>query len=129
MNSSFVASIVQNVVKRPEIVAANREGSDRTINALYRIVLQRLPTPSEKERAMQFVLRENKMQAAIKAEAAKITAEAAKTAEKKLKAAQKSDRATDAIVNEGEMVERVAFSPWETLVQALLFSNEASYVN
>ena len=26
-------------------------------------------------------------------------------------------------------LQRVAFSPWETLVQALLFSNEAAYVN
>lgn len=129
MNSSFVASIVQNVVKRPEIVAANSQGSDRTINAIYRIVLQRLPTQAERERAMQFVLRENKMQAAIKVSSAKINAEAAKTAEKKLKAAQNSDRATDAVLNEGELVQRVAFSPWETLVQALLYSNEASYVN
>ena len=28
-----------------------------------------------------------------------------------------------------ELVKRVAFSPWEALVQAIMFSNEAAYVN
>ena len=129
MNSSFVAEIVQNVVHRPEIVQAVREGSDRGINAVYRVVLQRLPTPNERQRAMAFLLKENKEQANVKADAQKINQEAAKLAEKKAKAAQNSKLNTAAIQNEGEMVQRVAFSPWETLVQALLFSNEAAYVN
>jgi hypothetical protein len=129
MNSSFVAAIVQNIVKRPEIVQANREGSDRAISAVYRVVLQRLPTPSERERAMNFLVMENKMQAVMKVEASKINQEATKMADKKLKTAQNAKAANAAIVNEGELVKRVAFSPWETLVQALLFSNEAAYVN
>jgi hypothetical protein len=129
MNSSFVAQIVQNVVKRPEIVQAVREGSDRGISAVYRVVLQRLPTQSERERALKFLVTENKLQAAVKADAAKINMDAAKLAEKKAKTAQNSKVATAAIQNEGELVQRVAFSPWETLVQALLFSNEATYVN
>ncbi len=129
MNSSFVAEIVQNVVHRPEIVQAVREGSDRGINAVYRVVLQRLPTPIERQRAMAFLLKENKEQATVKVDAQKINQEAAKLADKKAKAAQNSKLNTAAIQNEGEMVQRVAFSPWETLVQALLFSNEAAYVN
>ncbi len=129
MNSSFVAQIVQNVVKRPEIVQAVREGSDRGIAAVYRVVLQRYPTPSERQRAMNFLLTENKLQAVVKADAAKLNQEAAKLADKKAKMAQNSKSAAAAIQNEGEMVQRVAFSPWETLVQALLFSNEAAYVN
>lgn len=131
MNSSFVAQIVQNIVKRPEIVQAVREGSDRGLTAVYRVVLQRIPTASERERAMKFLLAENKQQATVKVEAAKLAQEAAKTADKKAKAsqAQAAKSAFQAIQNEGEMVQRVAFSPWETLVQALLFSNEAAYVN
>jgi hypothetical protein len=129
MNSSFVAQIVQNIVKRPEIVQAVREGSDRGIAAVYRVVLQRYPTASERQRAMNFLVAENKMQAAVKADAAKLNQEAAKMAERKAKTAQNSKLANAAIQNEGELVQRVAFSPWETLVQALLFSNEATYVN
>jgi hypothetical protein len=80
---------------------------------------------------MNFLVAENKQQAAVKADSAKLTQDAAKMADKKAKAAQtqSSKSATAAIQNEGEMVQRVAFSPWETLVQALLFSNEAAYVN
>ncbi len=131
MNSSFVAQIVQNIVKRPEIVQAVREGSDRGLTAVYRVVLQRIPTPSERDRAMKFLLAENKQQATVKVEAAKLAQDAAKTADKKAKTAQaqSAKSAFQAIQNEGEMVQRVAFSPWETLVQALLFSNEAAYVN
>jgi hypothetical protein len=33
------------------------------------------------------------------------------------------------IQNEGDRVERKPLTPWETYVQALLFSNEAAYVN
>ena len=34
-----------------------------------------------------------------------------------------------AISNEGELVVRRALTPWESLVQALMFCNEASYLN
>ena len=36
---------------------------------------------------------------------------------------------TSASVRAAEMVQRVTFSPWEALVQAIIFSNEAAYVN
>jgi len=131
MNSAFVAQIVQNIVKRPEIVQAVRDGSDRGIVAVYRVILQRNPTNSERARALDFLLKERKELETTKAEAAKLTQDAAKMAEKKAKTAQTQTArlATAAIQNEGEMVQRVAFSTWETLVQALLFSNEAAYVN
>jgi hypothetical protein len=131
MNSSFVAAIVQNIVKRPEIVNAVsvQKDTDKGISAVYRLVLQRLPTAAERKRAIDFLVMENKMQAAIKNEAAQINKEAAKMAEKKLQSAQNAKTASAALVNEGELVQRVAFSPWEALVQALLFSNEAAYVN
>ena len=131
MNSSFVAAIVQNIVKRPEIVSAVsvQKDTDKGISAVYRLVLQRLPTPAERKRAIDFLVLENKMQAAIKAEAAQMNKDASKMAEKKLQSAQNAKTASAALVNEGELVQRVAFSPWEALVQALLFSNEAAYVN
>ena len=131
MNSSFVAAIVQNIVKRPEIVNAVsvQKDTDKGISAVYRLVLQRLPTPAERKRAIDFLVVENKMQAAIKAEAAQLNKDASKMAEKKLQSAQSAKTASAALINEGELVQRVAFSPWEALVQALLFSNEAAYVN
>jgi hypothetical protein len=106
-----------------------RDGTDRGINAIYRVVLQRLPTPTERQRAISFLVTESKMQAAVKTEASELNKTAAKTAQKNLKTSQAMNTARSAIVNEGELVQRVAFSPWETLVQALLFSNEAAYVN
>jgi hypothetical protein len=129
MNSSFVAKIVQSIVKRPEIVLGVRDGTDRGINAVYRVVLQRLPTPTERQRAINFLVAEAKMQAAVKAEANELNKTAEKAAQRNLKNSQAMNTARSAIVNEGELVQRVAFSPWETLVQALLFSNEAAYVN
>ena len=131
MNSSFVAAIVQNIVKRPEIVNAVsiQKDTDKGVSAVYRLVLQRLPTAAERKRAIDFLVMENKMQAAIKNEAAQINKDATKMAEKKLQSAQNAKTASAALVNEGELVQRVAFSPWEALVQALLFSNEAAYVN
>jgi hypothetical protein len=129
MNSSFVAAVVQNIVKRPEIIQGVRDGTDRGINAVYRVVLQRLPTPTERQRAINFLVSESRMQATVKAEASELNKAAAKSAQKNLKTSQSATTARAAIVNEGELVQRIAFSPWETLVQALLFSNEAAYVN
>jgi hypothetical protein len=129
MNSSFVAAVVQNIVKRPEIIQGVRDGTDRGINAVYRVVLQRLPTPVERQRAINFLVMETKMQASVKAEASELNKAATKTAQRNLKTSQAASTARSAIVNEGELVQRVVFSPWETLVQSLLFSNEASYVN
>ena len=39
------------------------------------------------------------------------------------------DSKFSAIQNEGQTVTRKVLTPWETYVQALLFSNEAAYVN
>jgi hypothetical protein len=131
MNSPFVAEVVQGVVKRPEVVQAvvRDHNTDAGIVAIFRIVLQRTPTAIEREMAMKFLINENKMQAMVKAETAQTTLAAAKLAESKLKNAQNNNGARKAVLNEGEIVQRVAFSPWEALVQAIIFSNEAAYVN
>ena len=36
---------------------------------------------------------------------------------------------TNASLRAAELVQRITFSPWEALVQAIMFSNEAAYVN
>ena len=78
---------------------------------------------------MKFLINENKLQSSVKSETAQTTAAAAKLAEAALKRAQNNNGAKKAILNEGELVQRVTFSPWEALVQAIMFSNEAAYVN
>ncbi|MEI6871662.1 MAG: DUF1549 and DUF1553 domain-containing protein, partial [Verrucomicrobiota bacterium] len=131
MNSPFVASIVQNVVKRPEVVqaVAKERNTDAGIVAIFRIVLQRTPTQVEKEMAKAFLISENKLQAQVRSDSAQIAQAAAKKAEAKLQNEQKNNNARKAIINEGDLVQRVVFSPWEALVQAIMFSNEAAYVN
>jgi hypothetical protein len=131
MNSAFSASVVQNIVKRPEIVnaVAVERDTDKGITAIFRIVLQRSPSPLERKLALNFLLNEKKAQEEEKAQTAQLTMDAAKTAQDKVRRAQNTNNGRNAIANEGEAVQRVTFSPWETLVQALLFSNEAAYVN
>ncbi|NBV87455.1 MAG: DUF1553 domain-containing protein, partial [Verrucomicrobia bacterium] len=131
MNSPFVASIVQNVVKRPEVVqAVSREhNTDAGIVAVFRIVLQRTPTPVEKEMAKAFLISENRMQAQVRSDSTQIAQAAAKKAEQKLQNEQRSNNARKAIINDGDLVQRAVFTPWEALVQAIMFSNEAAYVN
>jgi hypothetical protein len=131
MNSAFAASVVQNIVKRPEVVnaVAVEKNTDKGITAIFRIVLQRTPSPLERKLAMDFLINENKKQESVKAQTAQITKDAAKMAQDKVKRAQNTNNGRNAIANEGEAVQRVTFSPWETLVQTLLFSNEAAYVN
>jgi mono/diheme cytochrome c family protein len=131
MNSAFAASVVQNIVKRPEVVnaVAVEKNTDKGITAVFRIVLQRTPSPLERKLAMDFLINENRKQESVKAQTAQITKDAAKMAQDKVRRAQNTNNGRNAIANEGEAVQRVTFSPWETLVQALLFSNEAAYVN
>ena len=199
MNSPFVANIVQRIVARPEVIQAVsvERSTDAGINAIFRIVLQRLPTPVERQLATKFLVEEAKQQQGVREETASINKEAAKRAETRIKGQQNNNGAKKAVLNDLELageqvtlaksantisnvtnasemrvgwtvsgagipadtvitaitgntltlskkatisakdaklraadiVQRVTFSPWETLVQAILFSNEAAYVN
>jgi hypothetical protein len=199
MNSPFVANIVQRIVARPEVIqaVAMDRNTDAGINAIFRIVLQRLPTPVERQMATKFLVEEAKHQQEVRAETAGINKEAAKRAETRIKGQQNNNGAKKAVLNDFELegeqvtltkgtntisnvtnaeemrvgwtvtgagvpadtvitaisgknivlnkkvtvtekaaklraadiVQRITFSPWETLVQAILFSNEAAYVN
>ncbi len=131
MNSPFAAGVVQRIVNRPEVVQAVKmeKNTDAGIVAIFKIILQRTPTPIEKQMALQFLINENKFQSTVKAATADINKEAAKLAANKLKAAQNNNGGKKAVLNDGDLVQRVTFSPWEALVQAIMFSNEAAYVN
>lgn len=131
MNSPFAAAIVQRIVARPEVVQAVKVNKDTNagIVAIFRIILQRTPTLQEREMALKFLVNESKFQSTVKAETADANKEGAKMAANKLRSLQNSNNAKKAVVNEGELVQRITFSPWEALVQAIMFSNEAAYVN
>jgi hypothetical protein len=131
MNSPLVAGVIQKIVQRPEVVNAVlvEKNTDKGIAAIFKIVLQRSPTIAERKMALEFLLQESKAQDAVKLATDAITMQAMKTAEIKLKAASNNNNAKKAIVNHGQLVRRTAFSPWETLVQALIFCNETAYIN
>lgn len=131
MNSPLVAQIVQKISHRPELQQAvlSEKNTDKGIATVFKIILQRTPNALEKKMALDFLIKENKEQTNVKTNAETIISQAKKIAELKFKQAQNSKDAKQAIVNQGELVERVTFSPWETLIQALIFSNEAAYMN
>jgi hypothetical protein len=132
LNSPMIATIVHNIVKRPEIVqaVAVERDTNKGIAAIFRILFQRLPTPAEREMAVNFLVRENKLQAEVVKQTQSMREKAAAEADSKNKSRQRNIdfNIKQALVNDGELVERTAFSPWETLVQTLLLSNEAVYV-
>jgi hypothetical protein len=130
MNSPFAAFVVQHIVKRPELVRAVLvdKNTNHGISMVFQILLQRFPTAHERQMALKFLVAENKAQDVVEKDTKKIAEAAAKLASQKLAAAQNSNDARRAIVNEGDIVQRATFSPWEALVQCLLFTNESAYV-
>ena len=131
MNSPLVASIVQSISHRPEMIDAVKleKSADKGIITAFRIVLQRTPTPAERKFALDFLLKESKEQEGVKEVMKPLAKEAQKKAEDKYKQALNSNNARKAIVNEGQVTERATFSPWEVLIQSLMFTNEAAYIN
>jgi hypothetical protein len=105
MNSAFVANIVQRIVARPEVIQAVsvEKSTDAGISAIFRIVLQRLPTPAERQLATRFLVEEAKQQQGVRAETADINKEAAKRAESRIKGQQNNNGARKAILNDFEL--------------------------
>ena len=128
MNSPMAVDIARKILARPEVQHA---GVDvQKIMAVYRVIFQRSATPDEVKAALQFVQKEAAQQTQVEAAMKNKTAQATKSAEAKSKRKPVGNEAKfGAIKNEGETVSRVAMSPWETYVQALLFANEAAYLN
>jgi hypothetical protein len=147
MNSPMAVDVTRKIVAQPEVAGAS-DALGRLFG-IYRIIFQRPPTQAEIQLAYQFVGNEAKdaapdptasASAALGSKAKGKSLSAAmnpqqlaklEAQEKRKQAAKAAGRkgATAAIQNEGSRVERKALTPWETYVQALLFSNEAAYVN
>jgi len=131
MNSPFVANLVQNISNRPEMIDSItvEKNTEKGIITAFKIVLQRTPSFEEKKSALQFLLTEAKMQTSVTEAIAPVAKEAQKIAESRYKQNLNNNNNRKAIVNQGNVTKRVAFSPWEALIQALIFTNEAAYIN
>jgi mono/diheme cytochrome c family protein len=127
MNSSMSVDVARRIVARPEVTdAADQDGQ---IAALYQVIFQRSPQARELQLAKQFVEVETANQPTVSpAEQKNLTARIEAKRAKVKKGNGRYD-STEPIKNEGELVERKPLTPLETYAQALLFSNEASYVN
>ncbi len=129
MNSSMSVDVARKIVARPEVAAASADYA--RVAAIYRVIFQRSPTAQETQMALQFLGGE-----AFKMETVAVagTPPSAKEEERKNRKNKKEktngkEAKFGPIQNEGEKVERKPLTVWETYAQALLFSNEAAYVN
>jgi hypothetical protein len=141
MNSPFTVDVVRRIVNRQEVttepdnaaiqvvLALHRASSKRIpdreelkagarIVALHRIIFQRMPRPEEYKMGLAFVQVESQDWAANNFAAKNLN-----------KGGRDRMDARAAIKNDGFRVSRRALNQWETYAQALLFSNEAAYVN
>jgi hypothetical protein len=141
MNSPFSVDVVRRIVGRREfssdltnadaqiVMLLHRSISKKNITreelviggkilALHRIIFQRRPTAKELEMGYKFL--------DIESQDTSANAFAAKNINNG--GGNRMDGRA-AIKNDGFRVSRRALNPWETYAQALLFSNEAAYVN
>ncbi len=130
MNSPMSVDVARRIIARPEVTGV--PDALGRVFAIYRIMFQRNPTPQEIRLALEFVSKEAKLQpglenAAESPENRKIVARQTARLVNKNKTGRAS--ATRPIQNEGDWVERKPLTPWETLAQSLLFTNELAYVN
>ena len=125
MNSPMAVDVARRVIARAEVAGA-RDDLSRVV-AIYRVIFQRNPKPAELQMAVKFLGLEGK----TPSEGGNVGADMKLTAKivAKRAEAKKSASGTKAIQNEGEVVDRRPLTAWETYAQALLFSNEAAYVN
>ena len=131
MNSPFTVSLAKQVVQRREVIQAVAVEKNPTagILAIFQIVLGRTPSGDEFRMAMEFLQKEQKSQPAVAAAMAPVAATAMKRAQAELTRERNRVDAKKSISNDGDLVQRTVLTPWETLVQALMFCNEAAYLN
>jgi hypothetical protein len=141
MNSPFTVDVVRRIVNRPEVTseltnanaqivlalyrAISKKVPDREqialgakIVALHRVIFQRRPTANELKLGLDFLQIEMQDTAANTFAAKNIN-----------KGGGNRMDARAEIKNEGFRVSRRPLNAWETYAQALIFSNEAVYVN
>jgi hypothetical protein len=130
MNSPMAVDVTRRVLSQPYVAAAG-DNLNRIIR-IYHVLFQRDPRPAEITLALQFVGKEIKEEPKVLAASKEITERAAKTAAEREKNSMNMmgrGDATRSIRNEGTYIERKPLTAWETYAQALLLSNEVSYVN
>jgi hypothetical protein len=125
MNSPMAVDIARKILARPEVAGAPYDLN--RVMAIYRILFQRAATQQEVQMAINFVQKESNAQGELAAVAGEKSGNDPRR--RGMNRRDRTDSRFGAIRNEGERVERKALSPWETYVHALLFSNEAAYVN
>ena len=127
MNSPMAVDVARRVVDRPEFKRADNDL--RRIFAIYRIMFQRQPGPKEIEIGTNFVQREKSKQAEVDKLAPEIAKKNAEIQKRVDDLKGRDNDARRAVQNEGEIVKREPLKPWEAYSHALLFANEAIYVN
>ena len=132
MNSPMSVDVARRIVTRVEGKEFHATDAISSVVALYNVIFQRDPTPREIQLGIPFVFNEKRNQPATspaEEKGANPNSRLAKSGKANKQAGGKRYEGTQAIKNEGDYVPRVPLTPWETFAQALLFSNEASYVN
>ena len=126
MNSPMTVDVARKIVARPEVAGAVADY--QRIAAIYRVIFQRSPTQQETQMGIQFLTGEGHTPAAP---APVIASEQGGKRGRNFADMRKNFGAAKfgAIQNEGTKVERKPLTAWETYAQALLFSNEAAYLN
>jgi hypothetical protein len=128
MNSSMAVDVARKILARPEVAGTTNDTA--RIAALYRVIFQRAPNAQEFTLGTQFVQTETRDQDDVVAELNdRPSARPGRRGQPPARRNNPNESRFGAIKNEGERVERKPLTPWETYVQALLFSNEAAYVN
>jgi hypothetical protein len=127
MNSPLAIDVARRVVARSEFQRADNDL--RRVFALYRIMFQRQPGAKEIEIGINFVSKEKLKQAEVDKEAPMIAKKNAEIQKRVDDLAKRDNDAKRAVQNDGEIVERKPLKPWEAYAHALLFANEAIYVN
>jgi hypothetical protein len=149
MNSPLVVDVARKLLNRPEMSLAKTD--EKRIHALYWMVYQRPPKPTEIELGLQFVQSMTPTDANQLASSAEPEPETPKAPEpvtrkkgkkglagappltpeqrKALAQANQKKRGGITLVNQGEMVDRAPLNAWEKYTQALLMANEMVYYN
>ena len=119
--------VARRIVSRPEVAGATDDLA--RVIGLYRVVFQRNPQPKEIQLAMGFLYKEARNQPELPSTDTNSKPTTRLAGKKAGAGGNKRYEGTKAIQNEGDYVAIKPLTPWETYAQALLFSNEASYVN
>jgi hypothetical protein len=147
MNSPLVVDVARKLLARPEMTLAKTDS--QRVHALYWMVYQRPPKPTEIELGLQYVSSMAEPNDAIQLASNTVPDEAKPAApgarkkgagknanpaltpeqRKALAMANQKKRGGITLVNPGAPVDRTPLNAWEKYTQALLMANEMVYYN